>query len=53
MFNHFRSEITKLELVPSSGGAFEVIINGTKVYSKLETGSFPETEEIIEKMEEL
>nr|MBA5587010.1 SelT/SelW/SelH family protein [Anaerobacillus isosaccharinicus]QOY34789.1 Rdx family protein [Anaerobacillus isosaccharinicus] len=51
MFNHFRSEITKLELIPSSGGAFEVTVNGIKVYSKLETGSFPETEEIFEKME--
>lgn len=53
MLTHFRSEITKLELVPSSGGAFEVIINGIKLYSKLETGSFPETKEIFEKMENL
>ncbi|RXI97885.1 SelT/SelW/SelH family protein [Anaerobacillus alkaliphilus] len=40
-------------LVPSSGGAFEVIINDQKVYSKLETGSFPDTDEILEKMENL
>ncbi|MCT8137898.1 SelT/SelW/SelH family protein [Anaerobacillus sp. CMMVII] len=53
MLTHFRHEITKLELVPSSGGAFEVIINGKKIYSKLETGSFPEAEEIFEKMEDL
>lgn len=51
LFAHFRAEITKLELVPSSGGAFEVFVNGTKIYSKLETGSFPETDHILNKME--
>lgn len=38
-----------LSLVPSSGGAFEVFVNGEKVYSKLETGVFPEAEEVIAK----
>ncbi|MCM3116360.1 Rdx family protein [Neobacillus sp. MER 74] len=38
----------KLELIPSSGGAFEVTVNGEKIYSKLETGVFPDTDEMIE-----
>ncbi|PLR81560.1 hypothetical protein CVD25_14045 [Bacillus canaveralius] len=38
-------------MIPSSGGAFEVTVNGNKVYSKLETGVFPKANEIIEKME--
>nr|WP_169824135.1 Rdx family protein [Anaerobacillus alkalidiazotrophicus] len=50
LFNHFRSDITKLNLVPSSGGAFEVTVNDIKVYSKLETGEFPQVDEIIEKI---
>jgi selenoprotein W-related protein len=39
-----------MELVPSSGGAFEVTVNGSKIYSKLETGVFPKSREIIDKM---
>jgi selenoprotein W-related protein len=41
-----------MELIPSSGGAFEVTVNGEKVYSKLDTGVFPNASEIIEKMKE-
>jgi selenoprotein W-related protein len=40
-----------MELVPSSGGVFEVKVNGTKIYSKKETGKFPKSDELIEKME--
>lgn len=42
-----------MELIPVSGGAFEVTVNGDKIYSKLETGVFPNTEEMIAKMEAL
>jgi selenoprotein W-related protein len=42
-----------MELIPSSGGAFEVTVNGVKIYSKLDTGIFPDTEEIIKKMESI
>jgi selenoprotein W-related protein len=41
-----------MELVPISGGAFEVTVNGEKIYSKLDTGVFPDTEEIINKISE-
>ncbi|MBN3545689.1 Rdx family protein [Fictibacillus barbaricus] len=53
MFNHFRSQIPSLELVPSSGGVFEVSVNGHKIYSKKETGEFPEHELIISELEKL
>ncbi|TFB23108.1 SelT/SelW/SelH family protein [Filobacillus milosensis] len=39
-----------MELTPSSGGAFEVIVNGEKIYSKLDTGVFPEIDEIIKQI---
>jgi selenoprotein W-related protein len=42
-----------MELVPVSGGAFEVTVDNQKIYSKLETGVFPNTEEIISKIESL
>jgi selenoprotein W-related protein len=40
-----------MELVPASGGIFEVTVNGEKIYSKDETGMFPSSDEIIAKLE--
>ncbi|MBD7964168.1 SelT/SelW/SelH family protein [Fictibacillus sp. Sa2CUA10] len=53
MFNHFRSKILSLELIPSSGGVFEVNVNGEKIYSKKETGEFPDHDLIIQHLEKL
>jgi selenoprotein W-related protein len=39
--------IKTLKLVPSGGGAFEVSVNGQKIYSKLQTGEFPEPDAIL------
>jgi selenoprotein W-related protein len=36
-----------LELEPSDGGRFEVFVDGKRIYSKLETGEFPDEEEIL------
>ena len=35
-----------MKLVPSGGGAFEVTVDGKKVFSKLELGRFPAYQEI-------
>lgn len=51
IFTHFRGQIEKMELIPASGGIFEVSVNGEKIYSKDETGVFPTSEEIIAKLE--
>ncbi|MCA1053827.1 Rdx family protein [Rossellomorea aquimaris] len=40
-------------LIPSSGGAFEITAGHTKIYSKLETGVFPEVQDIIQKIENM
>jgi selenoprotein W-related protein len=42
-----------LKLIPASGGRFEVTVNGKKVYSKVETGRFPELSEIQQKVREM
>ncbi len=42
-----KQRIGALKLIPSSGGAFEVSVNGAKVYSKLQTGEFPEPDAVI------
>ncbi|MCG8587353.1 MAG: Rdx family protein [Pirellulales bacterium] len=39
-----------LELIPASGGAFELTIGEELIYSKLETGSFPDEAEMIEEV---
>jgi selenoprotein W-related protein len=42
----FKGRVTSLELVPSSGGVFEVSRDGQALFSKKATGRFPEWEEI-------
>ncbi|MYH81635.1 SelT/SelW/SelH family protein [Candidatus Poribacteria bacterium] len=42
----YGAEVDKVDLIPGSGGAFEVSLNGTLLYSKLETREFPTTEQI-------
>lgn len=37
-----------VELIPSGGGAFEVVVDGRLVYSKKETGRHCEEDEIFE-----
>jgi selenoprotein W-related protein len=46
LITELKDKIKKLVLIPSDGGRFEVSINGKQVFSKLETGRFPEYEEI-------
>ena len=36
-----------MELQPSSGGCFELTANGELIYSKLETGEFPDEDEMV------
>jgi selT/selW/selH-like putative selenoprotein len=40
----------EVELVKSSGGAFEVSVGGRKIFSKLDLGRFPDHSEIVEKL---
>ena len=42
-----KQDVKSLTLVPSSGGTFEVTVNGQKIHSKLATGQFPEPEAIL------
>ncbi len=40
-------------MIPASGGVFEVTVDGEKLYSKEETGKFPNVEEFITTLESL
>ena len=39
--------IASLTLVPSGGGAFEVTANGKKLHSKLESGEWPDFDQVV------
>lgn len=36
-----------MELEPASGGCYEVTVDGELIYSKLDTGEFPEDDTIV------
>jgi len=42
-----KQRIGSLKLVPSGGGAFEIGVNGQNIYSKLQTGEFPDFDAIL------
>ena len=50
LITELKSRIKRLILVPSTGGRFEVSIDGKLVFSKLQTGRFPEYDEIRKHM---
>jgi selenoprotein W-related protein len=42
----FEGQTESLELVPSSGGAFEIDVDGVRVFSKLKADRFPAAGEV-------
>ena len=47
LLKDFEPEIGSVTLVPSDGGRFEITVNGTLLYSKLQTGRHAEPGEVI------
>ena len=47
ILTEYKQKIDSLELIPSSGGAFELSVDGKLIYSKLETGEFPDEAEMV------
>lgn len=43
--------MSALTLIPSDGGRFELVVDGETVYSKLQTGTFPDEDAILEQMQ--
>lgn len=44
ILSQYKMQIEHLELVPDRGGCFELSLNGDLIFSKLETGEFPDEE---------
>ena len=43
----FKQKIAKYTMVPSKGGRFELTVGGRLLYSKLQTGEFPDEDVLI------
>jgi selenoprotein W-related protein len=48
LLNTYKQKIKGLTLVPSGGGCFELTVDGELMYSKLQTGKFPDEEWVLE-----
>jgi selenoprotein W-related protein len=44
----YKQRIKDMKLIPSKGGCFELKVNGKLLYSKLETGQFPDEQWALE-----
>jgi selenoprotein W-related protein len=45
--------VANVKLIPSGGGAFEIRVNGKLIYSKLETGEWPDFDAIARQVKKL
>jgi selenoprotein W-related protein len=43
----YKQKLSGLELEPSSGGCFELSADGKLIYSKLQTGAFPDEQDMV------
>jgi selenoprotein W-related protein len=48
LLSAYKQRITDMKLIPSKGGCFELKVNGKLIYSKLETGQFPDEQWALE-----
>lgn len=51
LLSTFKQKIRDLKLIPASGGCFELTVNGELVYSKLQTGKFPDEQAVLDLLE--
>ena len=47
ILGQYKQKLAGLELEPSSGGCFEITADGALIYSKLQTGEFPNEDEVV------
>jgi len=45
--------IKSLTLIPSSGGAFEIRANGKLLHSKLDSGDWPDFDQVVSQIKKL
>lgn len=47
VLTEYKQKLESMELQPSSGGCFELSVDGDLIYSKLETGQFPDEDAMV------
>jgi selenoprotein W-related protein len=47
LLERYKRGISRFVMIPSKGGCFELTVGGEKLYSKLETGSFPDEAKMV------
>lgn len=47
MINALGTHLKEISLIPSSGGVFEITVNGKTLFSKKELKRFPEEKELL------
>ena len=47
LLNRFKQKIESLSLAPYADGRFELIVDGDTLYSKLQTGEFPDEDALL------
>jgi len=47
LLSEHKQKIESLELIPSGGGCFELTVGDELLYSKLDTGQFPDEGEMV------
>lgn len=48
----YKDRLGEVALVPSTGGAFEISVDGNVIFSKLQEGRFPEERVIVREIGE-
>ncbi len=53
LLHDYKNKIGALTFLPSSGGVFEVMVNGSVIHSKKATDQFPDEEAVIKRVGEM
>ncbi len=48
LLSTYKQQIAEMKLIPSAGGCFELKVNGELLYSKLDTGRFPDEQWVLQ-----
>jgi selenoprotein W-related protein len=48
LMNNFNGSIAGINLIPSGGGVFEVVVDGDLIFSKKDLGRFPNEQELTQ-----
>jgi selenoprotein W-related protein len=48
VLTELKQQVREMKLIPAGGGCFELKADGELLYSKLETGTFPDEQAILD-----